>query len=459
MIRTLRPAYSLLAPFLLLVPLVALLACGSSSGAAAPEDETALIWEAWHRIDESYAGRTAPDPEAVIENTLQRLLDLVDASPYPLLTEAGRLRGQPPQGVPDQLADVWRVLVLHQQKWPGLERSEVAEAAINGMVSGLGDSSAVFLSSKDYPGARKTLQESLKGNYLGIGASVVPQEDRLLLFPFQGAPAEKAGVQPGDILLAVEGTPVAGRSIQEVVGQVAGPEGTKVQLRLERPGEPEPLDIAVLRGNIDLRSVSRQLTPGGIGYVDISQFRDNTGEQVYEALEALKRFEMLALILDLRSNPGGSAKAASDVAGQFLPPGSQFLSLEDPQGGRTQVRIRDDLDRLVLGDLPMVILVNGETMGEAEAVAGVLQETGRAVILGTQTFGKAGTYSFLELSNGSAIYVPTLRWYTPSGKQLGNGGIQPDIQVPYQTETEGFGGESQFNRAYAYLNERLPPFR
>lgn len=459
MTRTLRLPYPGLAAFPLLVLLILLLACGSSNGAAAAGDETALIWEAWRRINESYASRAAPDSEAVVRNMLQHLLDLVDASPYPLLIEAGRLRGQPPPGVPDQLADVWRALVLHQQKWPGLERSQVVEAAINGMVSGLGDPSAAFLSAKDYPRARKTLEESVEGNYFGIGARVVAQEDRLLLFPIQGTPAEKSGIQSGDVLLAVEGNPVAGRSLQEVAGQVAGPEGTKVQLRLERSGEPEPLDVDILRGNINLPSVSRQLAPGGIGYVYISRFRDNTGEQVYEALEALKRIDMLALILDLRSNPGGSAKAASDVAGQFLPPGSQFLSLEDRQGGRREARIREDLDRLELGGLPMVVLVNGETAGEAEAVAVVLQETGRAAILGTRTFGKAGTYSFVELSNGSAIYLPTMKWYTPSGKQLGNGGIQPDISVPYETETEGFGGESQFNRAYAYLNERLPPFR
>lgn len=459
MTRTLRLTYPRLAAFSLLALLTLLLACGSSNGAAAAGDETALIWEAWHRINESYASRAAPDPEAVVKNTIQHLLDLVDAPPYPLLTEAGRLRGQPPPGVPDQLADVWRALVLHQQKWPGLERSQVAEAAINGMVSGLGDPSAAFLSSKDYPRARKTLEESVEGNYFGIGARVVAQDDRLLLFPIQGTPAEKAGIQAGDILLAVEGDPVAGRSLQEVVGQVAGPEGTKVQLRLERPGKSEPLDVDILRSNINLPSVSRQLAPGGIGYVYISRFRDNTGEQVYEALVALKRIDMLALILDLRSNPGGSARAASDVVGQFLPPGSQFLLLEDRYGVRRETRVREDLDRLELGNLPMVVLVNGETVGEAEAVAGVLQETGRAVILGTRTFGKAGTYGFAELSNGSAIYLPTLKWYTPSGKLLGNGGIQPDISVPYKTVTEGLGGESQFNRAYAYLNERLPPFR
>ena len=120
---------------------------------------------------------------------------------------------------------------------------------------------------------------------------------------------------------------MAEKSLQDVVDQVAGPEGTKVKLRVERPGEPEPLELEVFRGPISLPSVSSQLVPGGIGYIYLSTIRDNTGEQVYEAWRN-ERFDILALILDLRSNPGGSEKAAADVVGQFLPPGSLFLYLE-----------------------------------------------------------------------------------------------------------------------------------
>ena len=233
-----------------------------------------------------------------------------------------------------------------------------------------------------------------------------------------------------------------------MVGLVAGAEGAKVKLRLKRSGEPEPLELEVFRGTISLPSVSRQLMPGGIGYIYVSTFRDNTGEQVFEALEALNKFDVLALILDLRSNLGGSKEAASDVAGQFLPPGSLFLYTEDRQGRRRELRMREDLDRLDLGAMPMVVLVNEDTVGEAEAVAAVLQETGRAVVIGAQTFGKGGTYDFVELDNGSAIYLQTLRWYTPSGKALGGDGVAPDFLVTFQRENEGIGGEAQFNRAY-----------
>ena len=136
-----------------------------------------------------------------------------------------------------------------------------------------------------YPGIKDEVEESLKGEYRGIGARVVAQNDQILLFPFPGTPAEKAGIEAGDVLVAVEGDPVAGKELKEVVELVAGPEDSKVTLLLERAGEEEPLELDVFRGTISLPSVSRQLVPGGIGHIYVAIFRDNTGEQVLEALE------------------------------------------------------------------------------------------------------------------------------------------------------------------------------
>ena len=444
---------------IVLLPLAALLACGTQQDAAESSDEAAAIWEAWQKIDEAYVDHEDLDPEVVVSSTLSSMLALEDAPLYPFLTEVGRLRGQVPPGVPGDLADVWRGLVLHQQRWPEVEQPDLIAAAISGMVSGLGDPAAAFLDSGSYPQAKENLEESLEGSYLGIGARVVAQNDQILLIPFRDSPAEKAGIQEGDALLEVEGQPIVGKSLQEVVDQVAGPKGTKVKLRVERFGEPEPMELDVFRGDISLPSVSSQLVPGGIGYIYVSLFRDNTGEQVYDALEELKSFDMLALILDIRSNPGGSEQAAVDIAGQFLPPGSLFLYQEDRNGNRHEQYANQELDPLELGEIPIVVLVNQNTLGEAEAVAAVLQESGLAVLIGTKTFGKGGTYSFVELGDGSAIYLRILRWYTPKGNEVGSSGVEPDFRVAFQIEEEGLGGESQFNRAYEYLNEQLPPFR
>ena len=427
--------------------------------AAGTGEETELVWEAWRQIDESYAGMEELDPDAAVSGGIRGLLELSGAGPYPFLADVGRMWGQAPSGVPGGLADLWRGLVLYQERWPEVERSELAHAAISGMVAGLGDPAAVFFDAESYVEARETLEKSLEGSYLGIGSTVTARDGRILLFPFPGTPAESAGVEAGDVLLEVRGEPVGEKTVQEVVDLVAGPEGTKVKLLIERLGEPEPLELEVFRGTIDLPSVTTQLAPGGIGYVHIFRFLDNTGGQVLEALEDLMRYDMLALILDLRSNSGGSAEAAADVAGQFLAPGSVFLHLEDPSGGRREQRIPEDLDRLELDQLSMVVLVDEETIGEAEALAAVLQETGRAVLMGADTFGSMGTYTFVELSDGSAVYLPTARWNTPGGNLLGAAGVQPDVPVPYDPEAGGIGGESQFNRAYGFLDGQLPPFR
>ena len=445
-----------------LVAIPALLACSSSPdapGAEEPSVGLALVWEAWEQISQSYASSGSLDADSAVSGAMGRVLGLVDVSPYPFLTEVGRMRGQPPSDVPGELVDLWRAAAKYQAENPEFDPSTVAEAAIAGMLDGLGDSSAVFLNASQYPLAKENLESSREGSYLGIGARVISQNDQIVLFPFSGSPAESAGIEPGDILVAVAGESVAGQGVQEVVGKVAGPEGTKVALQVLRPGEPGPVDIEVFRGTIELPSVASQLVPGGIGYMRISRFRDNTGEQVFSALENLNRFDLLALIVDVRTNPGGSPEAAKETAGQFLPEGSVFGYLEGRDGRRIEETIGPNANRLDLEDLLIAVLVNEETGREAETLAGALQDSGRATLFGVPTFGDASAYEFVELSNGSAMYLPVSRWYTPSGKLLGKVGLTPDFEVRSEAEQEGFGGESQFNRAYEFLDGQLPPFR
>ena len=447
--------YSVAASLALLV-LVLSLACGSSQPEAKPADEIGLIWEAWDEIDGLYPDREGLDLDALVGSTLQSLLDLADAPPYPFLAQVGRLRGRPPVQVPAELTDVWRALALHRQRWPEIDGDRLVEAAISGMVDGLGDPSAGYFTADRYPEARKRLDLSLEGSYLGIGASVVSQDGRFLLSPNPEDPAAKAGVQDGDVLLAVEGEPAAGRRLQDIVEQVKGgpgtEEGSKVSLRVERAGEPEPLEFDVYRNQIELVSVRPQLLPGGIGYLRITQFRDNTGDQVFAALEQLKRFEILALILDLRSNPGGSMEAAYNSTGQFLPPGSLFITRQGQGGVPERLEIKEEWDRVQFDGLDIVVLVDGATMGEAEAMAAAMQDADQgAVIMGTGTFGNGSSNTFVDLSDGSAIYLPASRWFTPSGISLAGTGVEPDILVP--------NSDAQFDSAYAYLDQLLPPFR
>jgi len=386
-------------------------------------------------------------------------LELLDITPYPFLTNIGRMRGQAPAHVPGEMLDLWRAVAIYQVSNPNFDPSTVAETAVGGMLAGLGDSSAVYLDATQYPQAKESLEGGIEGSYLGIGARVISQDGQIVLFPFADSPAESAGVLPGDIVSAVGGVSVLGQGVQEVVDQVAGPKGTKVALELIREGESEPISLEVFRGDIELQSVASQLIPGGIAYVRISRFRDNTAEQVFSALEYLNRFDMLALVLDIRTNPGGSPAAAKETAGQFLPDGALFGYVEDENGDRTAVTIDANEDRLSLDDLLIAVLVNEQTSREAETLAAALQGSGRATLIGVTTAGDSSAYGFVELSDGSALYMPMSRRYAPSGEILGRIGLTPDVEVVSVPESEGFGPESQFNRAYEFLDGQLPPFR
>lgn len=419
-------------------------------------DDLALAWEAWDAIHANYA---AADSDGVAGGAIGRIMDLGELEPYPFLADLGRMRGQIPASVPAGLGDVWRAAAAYRADNPGVEPDEMARILIQGMVDGLPGSAKAYLTAEQFPEAQERLAESLQGSYLGIGARVVAQEGRILLYPFADSPSDKAGIEPGDVLLAVNGAPLDGATPSEVGERVKGPEGTKVRLRLERAGEPEPLDLEVFRGDVELDTVASQLVPGGIGYIRVFRFRENTGRQVLEALERLNRFDLLALILDLRLNSGGSAEAAAETAAQLLAPGGIFRYIDDRAGARQEHLIPENENRLSLDDLPVAALVNERTVAEAEALAAALQQSGRATLVGVATYGDGYEYGFVELSDGSAMYVPVSRWYTPNGDWLGDAPVQPDIVVEYEEMAGAPGGEKQFNAAYEFLDRQLPLFR
>lgn len=443
-----------------ILPAAACVSSSTESPPAASDTDLSLVWEAWQAINDNYAAPEGlGDGNGLAGGAINRILELSELTPYPFLTDLGRMRGQVPSAVPDEMVDVYRATLIYSQANPDVETGELVRVLIRGMVDGLPDQGAGFLTSEQMPEAREQLEGSVEGSYLGIGARVVSQDGRILLFPFADSPSEKAGIEPGDALIAVEGVPVGDTTPREVGERIRGEEGTQVKLLLERAGEEEPVELDVFRGDVELPSVASQLTQGGIGYIRVSRFRDNTGQQVFDALERLNQFDMLALILDLRFNPGGSAEAAAEVAGHFLPPEDLFRYVEGRDGLRSEHRFPAEGHRLSIDDLMVVALVDDQTMAEAEAVAAALQEAGRATVIGVPTFGEGSTYDFVELSDGSALYIPTSRWYTPGGDWVGDRSVQPDVVVGYEEVPAGPGGELQFNTAYEYLDRRLPLFR
>ena len=436
----------------LLVSLAATLIVLACRTEARTSSEVGLVWESWGIIKSSYVGGDTLDSKQVAGNMIVNMLEAGEKPAYPFLTELEDLRGRRPRDVPKELTDVWRAWTIFRERWPGVDTKLLADAAIEGMLDSLGDDSAAHLTPEAYDRA----QERLSGTYEGIGAFVTAQEDKIVLFPMDGSPALRAGLEAGDAMLEVDGESVVGKSDQEIVEQVRGPSGTKVSLLVERAGEEDPVRLEVFRGDIEMVSLERSLLPGAIGYIYISDFLGTTPDEVLDVLEQLKQVDMLALILDLRSNSGGSIEAGQKVASQFLSDGL-FMYEIDKDGTRTNWPIEEG--GITSESLPMVVIVNGLTSSVAEAMAGAFQDANRAKILGTTTLGKGSNSVFKELSDGSALYIPVSRWYTPLGRPIQGTGIEPDIKVDLTVEDRNFEIDSQLNEAYEYLDSLLPRFR
>ena len=441
-------------PGLLLVlslSMLPLLACRSEAGTSGDLD---LVWETWRLIKSSYVEGDAVDSQRAAGAMIIGMLEAGGLHPYPFLTELDSVEGRPPGDAPVELADVWRAWTLMSERSPGLDSTLLAEAAIDGLLSSLGDDTVVRLTQEAYDRA----QEDLRGNYQGIGALVAVQDGSIALSPMPDSPAERADLQPGDVLVEVDGEPVEGKALQEITDQVRGPSGSVVNLLVERLGEEEPVEVLVSRGVIHEETVDRSLFPGAIGYIYISDFADSTYEDVLDVLEELKQVDMLGLVLDLRGNPGGSVESARKVASQFLS-GGLFLYEIDRDGQRKDWFIEEGGIYADAETLPMVVLVNGLTGGESEAVAGALQDANRAQVLGTRTLGKGSANVYEELSDGSAISIAVSHWHRPSGRLIQGTGIEPDIEVDLTQEDLVFGVDPQLTQAYEYLDQLLPEFR
>ena len=380
------------------------------------------------------------------------MLDAVEQPAYPFLTELTSFMGRMPEDVPEEISDVWNSWTLIMNKWPDTESDVLSEAAIQGLLKGLGDDTIAYLSPEEYKQAKELLEDT----YQGIGAFVAILGGRVALSPMDGSPAERAELEPGDVILGVEGESVEGKSLQEVVDLVRGPVGSRVTLTIERLGDDEPFDVAVFRDEIGVDTVDRRLVPGGIGHITIFDFKKQTPDEFLDGLEDLKQIEMLALILDLRGNQGESIEAAQEIVSQFLADGL-FMYEIDKDGFRTDWPVEPD--GIATTELPIAVLVDGLTGSVAEAVAWVLQETERAKIVGTRTLGKGSLSVFKELSDGSAIYLPTSLWYTPGGKLIQGNGVEPDIEVALTAQDIQERIDSQLSAAYNYLDGLLPHFR
>ena len=335
---------------------------------------------------------------------------------------------------------------INQYYLEEVDRSKLEDGIYNGLVSALGDPYSVYYSAD----ALKELQMSTEGIYYGIGAYIskaATENYCVISGTIENTPAEEAGLRANDIIYKVDGVDVGGMDISEVVALIKGEEGTKVVLTLVREGESDYLDIPVERRKIESPTVSTEMLENGIGYIQITEFDDVTEDQFAEALAECKAKGMKALILDLRSNPGGNLSTVCEISRMVLPKG-MIVYTEDKYGKRDEYTC-DGLRSL---QVPAVVLVNGYSASASEILAGAMKDHGVATIMGTTTFGKGIVQRVISLSDGSAVKLTVSKYYTPNGNDIHEKGIEPDVVVEFDADAYyNEGIDNQLQEAINYL--------
>lgn len=297
------------------------------------------------------------------------------------------------------------------------------ESAIRGMLAGL-DPHSSYLNEEEFD----DLQAGTSGEFGGLGIEV-GQEDGFVkvISPIDDTPAQRAGVKAGDLIIRLDEKPVKGMSLEEAVGLMRGQPGTKVVLTIARDGEEKPLQITVVRDIIKVASVKGRLLEEGFAYVRLSHFQSRTTDDMLKKISELKaesKVGIKGLVLDLRNNPGGILNGAVSVSDAFLTDGIVVYTQGREEESRLDFNAAPDD---VLDGAPMVVLVNGGSASASEIVAGALQDHRRAIIMGSQTFGKGSVQTIIPVSKTAAVKLTTARYFTPSGRSIQGEGIKPDI--------------------------------
>lgn len=304
-----------------------------------------------------------------------------------------------------------------------IDDKTLLEHAIKGMLSGL-DPHSVYLDKDSFD----ELQESTSGNYGGLGIEIGMEDGFVkVVSPMDDTPASKAGIQSGDLIVKLDGTPVKGMSLSDAIESMRGDAGSDIKITLVKAGESTPTDVTLTREIIKIASVRQRYLEDGFGYLRIAQFQSGTGDEVEKAVIQLKdEGDLDGLIIDLRNNPGGVLQSAVQVSDVFIDHGLIVYT-----AGRVkdaEIKYNASTADAVHG-IPIVVLVNEGTASASEIVAGALQDHGRAVVMGTSTFGKGSVQTILPLNNEKAIKLTTARYYTPNGRSIQAEGIEPDIWV------------------------------
>ncbi len=305
-----------------------------------------------------------------------------------------------------------------------IDEMAIIDGAINGMIDALGDPYSDYLNEKE----ASQLNESISSSFEGIGAEIQEKEGYInVVSPIKNSPAERAGILPNDMIIAVDGESIQGMSSSEAVLLIRGEKGTTVTLTIRRGESAEPVDVKVVRDVIPLETVYAEMLDDGVAHIHITSFSEGTYKELLTALDEMKAEGMKGLIVDVRQNPGGMLSTAIEISDLFVENGKNLLQFEE-KGKKPEAFIANGSRKI---DVPVVAVIDDGSASASEILAGALTESADIPLIGIKTFGKGTVQTPKDLTDGSNLKLTTAKWLTPNGNWIHKKGITPDIEVPY----------------------------
>ena len=379
------------------------------------------------------------------------LFSAVQAPNASLPTTSPAIQTATPQDLQTLFTPFWQAWqIIHAQYVDQpVDDTKLMQGAIRGMMDSLGDAHSTYMDPQTY----KDANAQLAGSYEGIGAFVDTTGKYLTITsPMAGSPAEKAGLQAGDQIIAVDHQDMTGINPELVRLKVIGPAGTSVHLTILRNGASAPVEVDVTRAKITVASASGKMLPNGLAYVQITTFGDNTTTELTATLKTLMAQNPKGLILDLRDNGGGYLQTAVEVVSQFVDPGVNNGVVLYEQSGNGSKKAYDVLPGGLATKIPIVVLVNEGTASASEITAGALQDDNRAKLVGVVSYGKGTVQNWIPLSNNQgAVRVTIARWLTPNQHQIDKKGLTPEVYVTRTAADRKAGRDPQLDMAVQVL--------
>lgn len=324
---------------------------------------------------------------------------------------------------------------------------KLTEGALKGMVEATGDKYSYYMNPKEFKSFREHLESTFSG--IGVNVELSPKSGLVTVVrPIPGSPGEKAGLHAGDSIVAVDGKDIKGMTLDEAVQLIRGPKGSKVKLGVQREGTKDALEFTITRDTIESPSTISKMLEPGIGYIQLTEFRENVTQQVSKALSDLRSQGATRIVFDLRQDPGGLLEEAIGVSSLFLPPKVPVVHIVSKDGEKETHVSRSKAPF----DLPVVVLVDGMSASASEIVSGAIKDNKAGVLMGVKTFGKGSVQTFFTLPDGSGLKLTTAKYLTAGGISIHEKGIEPDVVVENPKGIlPGDKGDVQLQEAIKYI--------